>query len=420
MRTTCPVATLCALLLTFLPANINGQRRRETRPRVEAPAQPPQSSPSRVVKSYDPATDRTLVTTRDYKLHLSSVDAAETTLTISAAFIVDGREINRQPDGYLLLISSLSTRYKFVEYLDLMILADGRAVNFGRMIRRPAVNNGLAEEILSTITTPPTAILLSSAQRLDLEVGLLRNISVSGEFILALRELVSLAPPYDPNRPPAVPKSEKKSLPCTESSPPVVRGFKLGASPQEALGRFAGLTLAPQDNIPRGYTPPNYPSRETYGQAFVTLNLYKFGDSEKYSVKNRTYRSDIAQGNYKAELNSNFFTDLVGIGSVELTFVDQKMAIVEIRYTDDIKWASLKEFTAKTAESLGLSGGWASGGTGYALECQGFSLETTSGYPGMTIRLRDTALTQVVAGRKKEAEEAEKRRKRDQKEGFRP
>lgn len=422
MRKTIFLAVVCAICLLCLSWSIAAQRRRsgQSTPHAQTPAPPLPTPQPKIFKSYDSANDRTLVATRDYKLQLTNLDAAETSLTISVAYMVERREIKHHPDAYIIVVNSLSARYRFVDYMDLKILADGKAITLGRMLRRPSVNNGLAEETLSTIISPPTAILLANAQRLDFEVGLFSNISAPAEFILALRELVASAPPYDPSHVTANPEPEKKLTPCTASNAPTVRGFRLGMSPQESLSRFAGLTLAPQDNIPRGYTPPNYPTRETYGQAFVTLSVYKFSDYERYTVKNQTYRSDIAQGNYKSALNANYFTDLAGVSSIKLTFVDQKLAVVEINYTDDIKWASLKEFAAKTAESLGLSGDWERGGIGYELKCQGFSVEAATGYPGMTLKLSDKSLTQLVAERRKEAEETEKRRKREQKEGFRP
>lgn len=394
--------------------------------RVPRPAQPrevqtlPQRpAPPSIIQSYDATSAQTLVSTKSYRMILSGNDV---TLTISAAYVIPGREIKRHPERYVIVIGSLSNRYQFVDYTDLKILVDGRALDFGRMFRRPSVNNGLAEESLTTIVSAPGMIALSKGQRLDVEVGLLRNINAPPEFILALRELVASAPPYDPNAPAETATVEKKRASCTVEQLPALRGFKLGMTPQEALGRFNGLSLAPQDNIPRGYTPPSYPTRETYGQAFVQLNIFKFSDWEPYAVKNRSYMREIAQGKFTSDLNARYFTDLGGLRSIELTFVDQKLASIELTYTDEIKWASLQEFTQKSAESLGLNGDWDVGryNMGYKLNCQGFSVETASSYPGMSIELTDSAQMQVVADREKRGKEEEDRLKQQQKEGFRP
>ena len=412
-----------SLLIAVLGKEGTAQRRQARPPRPARPAEieaPPQKpAPPVIIRSYDAASDKTLVATKSYRLIQNRSDV---TLAISAAYLVTGKEINRHPDGYVLLISSLANRYQFVDYADLKILVDGNPLNFGRMLRRPSVNNGLAEENLSILTLPPVMIALTRGQRLDLEVGLLHDVNVPVEFILALRELVASAPPYDPSAPAVTTTVEKKRSPCTIDRAPDLRGFKLGMSPQQALGRFNGLTLAPQDNIPRGYTPPTYPTRETYGQAIVRLNVFKFSDWEPYAVKNRSFMSEIAQGNYTSDLNARYFTDLGGIRSIVLTFVDQKLAAIEFSYTDEIKWASTEEFARKSADALGLNGDLSAGrySSGYQLNCQGFSIEAGSGYPGMTIKLIDTAQMQVVADRKKRGQDEEDRQKQQQKEGFRP
>ena len=417
------IAACSVLSIAVLGSEGTAQRRTNrtaspAKPRdVEAP--PARPAPPSIIQSYDASTAQTLVATKSYRMILSGNDV---TLTISAGYVIPGREIKRHPERYVIVIGSISNRYQFVDYTDLKILVDGRALDFGRMFRRPSVNNGLAEESLTTIVSPPAMIALSKGQRLDVEVGLLRNISAPPEFILALRELVASAPPYDPNAPVDTATVEKKRAPCTVEHLPSLRGFNLGMTPQEALGRFNGLSLAPQDNIPRGYTPPSYPTRETYGQAFVQLNIFKFSDWEPYAIKNRSYMREIAEGKFTSDLNAKYFTDLSGVRSIELTFVDQKLASIQLTYTDEIKWASLEEFTQKSAETLGLNGDWISGryNSGYQIGCQGFSVETGTSYPGMSIKLTDTAQMQIVADRKKRSKDEEERQKQQQKEGFRP
>lgn len=165
-------------------------------------------------------------------------------------------------------------------------------------------------------------------------------------------------------------QAQKKTVepaPCLLTEAPVVRGFQLGQSIQDI----------------RSVAPSQYDSlkrlRDDYGVTSFIM---------------------------PAEVSPDRFRD---IEKMSLTYFDDRLVSLEIRYKPRVDWQSNLHFASAIAEELKLPReGWRNRDPSY-LPCQGFRVEVASSvalgagrYP--RLRLIDTHFADALAARKAEVE----------------
>jgi hypothetical protein len=97
---------------------------------------------------------------------------------------------------------------------------------------------------------------------------------------------------------------------------------------------------------------------------------------------------------------------LKGIRSIELRYLDDKLASFSIDYGTEVKWQSTAHFTAAIADQLQLpasSWGWGEGRVKLRLDCDGFYVETFA-YQSSELKIEQADLNAEVAKRKVEQE----------------
>ncbi|HEX8773744.1 MAG TPA: hypothetical protein VF735_09035 [Pyrinomonadaceae bacterium] len=109
-------------------------------------------------------------------------------------------------------------------------------------------------------------------------------------------------------------------------------------------------------------------------------------------------------------LSSQENEKLKGLELIRLTFIDDRLAKIELSYDDSVKWGNDLEFTSAIADSLKLPRtGWR-GHFPTVLNCEAFKVETYSLGNGIGNRLIITknGLEQEIARRRQQYEEKQK------------
>ena len=189
-----------------------------------------------------------------------------------------------------------------------------------------------------------------------------------------LDELSRLASGYDY-------KSPLSSEPCDQNYADRInlRGFKLGMNVEEVRRRIPSIKLGAQNNL---------------------------GRREASAVIHRERGSP---------------SELSGVRVVFFTFIDGRTSYIAISYNDSVKWGSLEEFAARTAEALKIPPRWESYSVGdnpqLRLICGEIQLSAGFVYPYSRslpmLFLADTSAHREYV--KREAAAAERRRLEEEK-----
>ena len=192
---------------------------------------------------------------------------------------------------------------------------------------------------------------------------------------------------------------DSPSAPITECTlkleqSPELRGFRLGMDIKQIVARFPDLNLEPAD---------------------------EFGSRQ----------GEIFPSSDRALLKKSGFE---GVERVALTFFDDRLISVSVRYDASIKWKDPDEFVSRIAPPLGLSGTWKPVDRWRrSLECDGFRVTAGAGLLTL-VTLEETAagVTQeerqklLMERRKKlesalkEREEKQRREEAERKKAFKP
>jgi hypothetical protein len=147
---------------------------------------------------------------------------------------------------------------------------------------------------------------------------------------------------------------------------PELRGFKLGQTLKDTKARFPSIR-------------------------FVT-------------AREDGYSTEILDGYDLRESDKSQFS---GLRSIWASFLDGKLASIDFRYDDSVKWNSVTEFTDRVSETLKLPKVWSSENSfTNHLDCDGFFLEAMA-HSGLETRLRvrRSDLDGILEKRKQTAEE---------------
>lgn len=98
-------------------------------------------------------------------------------------------------------------------------------------------------------------------------------------------------------------------------------------------------------------------------------------------------------------------SELEGVKSVSLGFLDNKLALLAVTYDVSVHWDSSDQFKTSLANSLKLQqSGWKSRGTARVLDCEGFTIEA-AGASGAMVMLTKRGLEADLDARRKAFEQ---------------
>ena len=210
---------------------------------------------------------------------------------------------------------------------------------------------------------------------------------------------------------------------CTLSlaQAPALRGLRLGMNQAQVLTRFPGLSLDRADEL----------GLSRLRLTVIDVDLYPKGSFNR----DRGVQLDIASGASEGRsftADSSKFPDLKGVRSIQLRFVDGRIAYVLVGYDDSFKWNGVDEFAQTVSKNLGLPGEWRVPldsdrvGREKELRCEGFLMaavvggDVTDARIGAQLSLEDTAITQVIEKRQKDREEKKRREEEERRKSFKP
>lgn len=427
-------------LIIFFAINISAQTpRRGTSRRAPAPVAKPSLTPSPspdvsqivdgITEQYDAATNQTIVTSKEVVLYDNANEGAihpiRVTMLLDARYpgrasTATANQASANPLVKIFLTSNPLVRilfkYKyFVAKFDVGEPRDFTLFTGGLNILASGDLKFLERQDVGgdVITTMQVGIKASEFDKILQSMKAAKSVGVmlgrdifpfkSPELDLFTKFLAAVPhPAVDAavaNNPDAAgPMAPKCDLKIAQA--PELRGFRLGMPVNDLLNRFPGVKP-----IDRSYgTRPIV----DYNSGQIRFELYPVNYRGGYSttpVENMTTRSNI---------NTNFFQGLEGIFQINLDFTDGHLTTLRIAYDDKIKWSSLEEFRARTAEALGLSDKWKAGNL---LSCDGFSIKADQTYPGMYIELKDVTTEQEFRKRQEEQKRSEEEKR---KETFKP
>jgi hypothetical protein len=371
-------------MLFFSSNSISAQRR--TRGKRPQPPRPAQTTP--------PLQEETITVTGT-SVNMKHAFAAS---DYKQAFYVGAAYGNSTPDSAVLSILSISKNYRYEKYSTVEILIEGQPLSYlsreRRGFRQASVDeNGNAIEVLSVILSLEEFRRLSSARRVDITVWIDRfslnaaNIEALGKFVSKIDALAKVdvlaAQPQETD-------TQKCDLKVTEA--PELRGFRLGQTIQDVLGRFPGVRLV----------------EPIFGGFDWHLNLSFFPAYHTYPA------AAIHNQSTGAVIDMRFVPGFEGVKNIKVRFTEGRISRYRIEYDDKTKWNGLQEFVSKTADSLGLASVWKNGNM---LKCEGFQIEAGSGFEGMSIEIADVNSEKTF---KRQQEEKQRRDEEEKKKIFKP
>jgi hypothetical protein len=140
-------------------------------------------SPFRLEKKYDKFKNTTSISI-DLKLTQISED-----LSISSFFISDGKKI-KTPDKVILMITSKSENWNYLNNSDLVFIVDDEIIDLGEMKRTGSVGKGYVLEFLSTTVSIETFLKIINGNKVEGRL-FTTEFKLTDEQLEALRDYAS-------------------------------------------------------------------------------------------------------------------------------------------------------------------------------------------------------------------------------------
>lgn len=133
----------------------------------------------KIDSEYDRFNDKTTIKT---EMRIPVIDYKPNIL-LSAEF--QGKELTNKPKFFIMSFVSTTTEWRFLNFNDTAILADGERLILGKPNRESSVKPGYVSEFLSFIMEVQTLDKLAAAKVIEIKIG-------NYEFLISRRELAAI------------------------------------------------------------------------------------------------------------------------------------------------------------------------------------------------------------------------------------